>query len=290
MAQVADREARIEHGLDSADDEYDFDFGTVPKPEAELAHRTPPRHRPASRTGQIHIVWDWNGTLKDDRDDLLDAVNHTLRRLRAAPIDLPTYRAQHILPVRTFYDRLLSRSLTDEEWRYAQADFAAFLTTRPPRLRPGTDHLLARVRALGHSQSVLSLYPQKLLHAEVERLDIATYFARVDGRRGGDGTKAGALRAHLAALHVPPSDVLLIGDTADDGHAALANGVHAVLHSGGIEPVERLRSTQLPVVATLTEAVITGVDGVIGRTTPEPRSTLAAPNPPLRPFRSRGTP
>lgn len=40
----------------------------------------------------IHIVWNWNGTLKDDRTDLLDAVNHTLQGLNAPPIDLHTYQ------------------------------------------------------------------------------------------------------------------------------------------------------------------------------------------------------
>jgi hypothetical protein len=48
----------------------------------------------------VHIVWDWNGTLKDDVGDLLDAVNHTLAGLRAAPIDLATYQAQHTVPHR----------------------------------------------------------------------------------------------------------------------------------------------------------------------------------------------
>lgn len=87
----------------------------------------------------IHIVWDWNGTLKDDRADLLDAVNHTLKGLRAAPIDLATYQARHVLPVRRFYTRLVNRPLTDSEWARAQRDFADFMRDRPPRRAPEED-------------------------------------------------------------------------------------------------------------------------------------------------------
>lgn len=208
----------------------------------------------------IHIVWDWNGTLKDDRVDLLAAVNHVLQRLNAGPIDLATYQTKHVLPIRRFYQRLLNRPLSDSEWMQAQTDFADFLRTRPPRLRSGAEQLLARVRARGHSQSVLSLYPEDLLLAEVDRLGVSGFFTRIDGRRGTDGTKADVLTSHLRALPVSPFHrVLLIGDTADDGHAAQAAGIYAVLHTGGLEPAQRLRSSHLPVVETLDAAVITGI-------------------------------
>ncbi|MGA5200574.1 hypothetical protein [Streptomyces variegatus] len=50
MAQIADREAQMEHGLIAAYDEYELDFSPVPKPEATPARLTPPSHRtPTSR-------------------------------------------------------------------------------------------------------------------------------------------------------------------------------------------------------------------------------------------------
>ena len=50
MAQVAEREAQMEHDLIAAYDEYELDFSPVPKPEADPARRIPPpRHTPASR-------------------------------------------------------------------------------------------------------------------------------------------------------------------------------------------------------------------------------------------------
>ncbi|MFF5757355.1 hypothetical protein [Streptomyces longwoodensis] len=48
MAQVAEREAQMEHDLLASYDEYEFDFTPVPEPCP--AHRIPPPHRaPVSR-------------------------------------------------------------------------------------------------------------------------------------------------------------------------------------------------------------------------------------------------
>ncbi|MGW7169977.1 hypothetical protein ACWGH3_32815 [Streptomyces sp. NPDC054884] len=48
MAQVAEREAQMEHDLIASYDEYEFGFTLVP--ELSPAHRTPPPHRtPVSR-------------------------------------------------------------------------------------------------------------------------------------------------------------------------------------------------------------------------------------------------
>ncbi|MFK0136641.1 hypothetical protein [Streptomyces murinus] len=49
MAQAADREAQMDHDPIDAYDEYELDFGPVPKPETGLDRRTPWVHRPVSR-------------------------------------------------------------------------------------------------------------------------------------------------------------------------------------------------------------------------------------------------
>ena len=50
MAQIADREAHLEHDLIAAHNEYELDSGPVPKPEATPDRPTPPPNRaPTSR-------------------------------------------------------------------------------------------------------------------------------------------------------------------------------------------------------------------------------------------------
>ncbi|MGQ4435343.1 MULTISPECIES: HAD family hydrolase [unclassified Streptomyces] len=230
----------------------------------------------------VHVVWDWNGTLKDDVGDLLDAVNHSLAGLRAAPIDLATYQARHTVPIRAFYDRLLNRPVTNGEWARAQADFVMFLRARPPRLRPGVEQLLDHATGLGHSQSLLSLHPHDLLVEETDRLAITGHFSRIDGRRGHDGTKAGVLADHLAALpdSLRSRPVLVIGDSVDDARAAHAVGARAVLHSGGLDSAHTLRRAELAFTPTLEAALALGLRQC--RTMPRHRHTPLAPADPTR--------
>ena len=48
MAQVAEREAQMEHGLIDAYDEYEFDFTPLAEPKPSPTRRTPPlRHAPS---------------------------------------------------------------------------------------------------------------------------------------------------------------------------------------------------------------------------------------------------
>ncbi|MCX4531050.1 hypothetical protein [Streptomyces sp. NBC_01669] len=50
MAQVADREAQMEHDLIATYDEYELDFSATPKQEADPSRRIPPpRRSPAFR-------------------------------------------------------------------------------------------------------------------------------------------------------------------------------------------------------------------------------------------------
>lgn len=59
---------------------------------------------------RMHVVWDWNGTVKDDLDDHVAALNATLPALGGEPVDRETYRAKHTVPIPNFYARLLARS------------------------------------------------------------------------------------------------------------------------------------------------------------------------------------
>ena len=60
---------------------------------------------------------------------------------------------------------------------------------------------------------------------------------------------------HLARLKVDPATAVLIGDLADDAHAAEHAGVKVVLYSGGFGARADLAATGAPVADSLTEAV-----------------------------------
>ena len=209
----------------------------------------------------MHVVWDWNGTVKDDLDDHVNALNATLPALGGAPVDRDTYRAKHTVPIPNFYARLLGREITEQEWLSSDGAFLDHLRAQPVRVRDGAVEMLTALHEAGHTQSLLSLCPHDTLVREVNEAGIGQFFERVEGRSGpSGGTKAAPLAAHLRALGLADQAhrVLLIGDAVDDADAALANGAHAVLHTGGLHHPEKLAAAGHPLTDSLAEAVVLG--------------------------------
>ncbi|MFD7908573.1 HAD family hydrolase [Kitasatospora sp. NPDC059747] len=214
---------------------------------------------PATR---MHVVWDWNGTVKDDLDDHVYALNATLPALGGAPVDRETYRAKHTVPIPAFYARLLGREITEQEWITSDNTFLTHLRAQPVRVREGAVELMTALREASHTQSLLSLCPHDTLLREVEQAGIGHFLERIDGRTGpSGGTKAAPLTAHLAALGLADQAerVLLVGDAVDDTDAAHANGALAVLHTGGLHHPAKLAATGHPLTDTLADAVALGL-------------------------------
>lgn len=210
-----------------------------------------------------HVVWDWNGTLFDDLHVVVEAVNRGVFPLGAGPITLDDYQRHFTRPVKLFYERLLGRPVSDEEWHeldrrfhdgYRQLLAEATLTA-------DAHDALEWVRRAGCTQSLLSMFPHHELVPLVERLGIGSYFDRIDGLVGVPGdTKAAYLERHLRQLTAgeDPRSVLVVGDTLDDAVAARHIGARCVLYDGGSHHRELLESMGVPVADSLVEALEMG--------------------------------
>ncbi|AUG77522.1 phosphatase [Kitasatospora sp. MMS16-BH015] len=208
-----------------------------------------------------HIVWDWNGTLLHDMGAVVEASNAAFATLGVAPITLETYRELYCFPIPRFYELLLGRQPTAQEWLVLDAAFQERYAELSPAcgLTEGAAELLAAWGAAGRSQSLLSMHEHERLVPQVRDRGIEAHFLRVDGRTGpSDGTgKADWLRRHLTALgpSVDARRTVLIGDASDDARAALAAGARAVLYTGGSHTRAKLEGLGVPVVDSLAEAV-----------------------------------
>ncbi|MFB7518024.1 HAD family hydrolase [Streptomyces sp. NPDC056144] len=205
-----------------------------------------------------HLVWDWNGTLLDDTGAVIGATNAAFAELGLASITLERYRELYTVPVPKFYERLLGRLPTDEEWLVMDGAFHRHYWERAVGcgLTEGASELLATRQASGLTQSLLSLAPHARLIPLVREHGIEERFVRVDGRpdASNDG-KSGHMVRHLAALGLPAERVVVIGDAADDAVAALHVGAKAVLYTGGSHSRASLERVGVPVVDSLAEAV-----------------------------------
>jgi phosphoglycolate phosphatase-like HAD superfamily hydrolase len=206
------------------------------------------------------VVWDWNGTLFDDLHIVLEAVNEGIAPFGVGPITLDDYRQHYTRPVKLFYDRLLGRPVTEEEWTQLDSTFHDGYLRMLDRARPDADAVAALdlVRSSGERQSLLSMFPHAELVPLVDRMGLTGFFDRVDGLQGVRGDpKAVYLESHLRALTAGEDlrEVLVVGDTPDDAIAAAHVGARCVLYHNGSHHREELEACGVPVVESLVDAV-----------------------------------
>ncbi|MGA4841541.1 HAD family hydrolase [Streptomyces sp. G45] len=214
-----------------------------------------------------HIVWDWNGTLLHDIDAVIAATNASFQEIGLEPITLERYRELYCVPVPKFYERLMGRLPTDDEWRMMDAVFHRHYGARVDAcgLAEGAAELLAERQRAGRTQSLLSLAPHEQLVPLVQRHGIAERFVRIDGRTDASyAGKAGRMVRHLQALAelgergaMAAERVVVVGDAVDDAVAAAHVGARAVLYTGGSHSRASLSVAGVPVVDSLAEAVAT---------------------------------
>jgi phosphoglycolate phosphatase-like HAD superfamily hydrolase len=209
--------------------------------------------------GPRHIVWDWNGTLLDDNDAVVAAVNVVCGAFERDSIDLDHWRAVFSRPLRQCYERLLERELTEQDW--ARLDVLYHDAYRDLlhtcRLAQGVPDALEGWRGVGRTQSLLSMWFHDELVPLITDFGLDSMFDRVDGLRAevGGGSKDVHLKEHLDALDLDPSTVVLIGDVVDDAHAADQVGTGCVLLTTGVMNREALEPTGHPVVDSIPEAI-----------------------------------
>jgi phosphoglycolate phosphatase-like HAD superfamily hydrolase len=204
-----------------------------------------------------HLVWDWNGTLLDDLTLVVAATNVSLETIGGPSITAEEHRRDFRRPVADYYGHVLGRTVSPDEFVTLDRIYHDFYRDGLLDCRLAADAEDA-MRAWPGTQSLLSMWFHEELVPEVTRRGLHAVFERIDGLRPGvvgGGHKAEHLVEHLAALGVEASDTVLIGDSADDAHAAAAVGAACVLYGGGFTHPDRLVEAGVPVATSLVEAV-----------------------------------
>jgi phosphoglycolate phosphatase-like HAD superfamily hydrolase len=210
-------------------------------------------------TRTSHVVWDWNGTLLDDNDAVLAAVNEVCAGFGRAALSWSEWQEVYARPMRVSYERILARVLDDEDWARVDKLYHERydLLLHTCGLAQGVPDELRRWRDSGRTQSLLSMWFHAQLVPTIERFGLTEYFSRVDGLVGevGGGSKADSLIRHLQAQELDPAGVVLIGDVVDAALAAQAAGAGGVLVSTGAMTRAALESTGAPVTTSVAEAL-----------------------------------
>jgi phosphoglycolate phosphatase len=202
------------------------------------------------------VIWDWNGTLLDDVEVCIAAMNRLLARRSLGDLTLDRYREVFTFPVQTYYERMgfdFSReSFADVAVEYHDEYEELVLGAE---LHADAMTVLERLHQAGREQAVLSALEETRLRRELSVRGISGYFSHVYGLSDLHAiSKATRGRELLEQMSVN-GDAWMIGDTVHDAEVAATMGARCVLVTCGHHAAEQLRSTGAPVFSNLAEAV-----------------------------------
>lgn len=179
------------------------------------------------------VIWDFNGTLLDDLQTGIDAVNKMLAS-RSLPIilNVDDYYEKFGFPIRDYYKRLgfdFSREPYETlaiEWVDNYLELS-----KNARLREGISELLQKLKEKRIRQIVLSATEQRMLEKQLADLKIIDCFECICG--GKDINAHGKLDEARALSEKICGNTVMVGDTLHDRDAAYEMGTDCILLCGG---------------------------------------------------------
>lgn len=206
-----------------------------------------------------YIIWDWNGTLINDVDAAVAALNKMLTTRNLPLTNRDFYRANFGFPVRPFYSLLGMHP--DEEWDRICTEFHDNIHCEPQHIRSDARDALTYVRAHNAHQSILSALRQDLLHRDTASEGVQNFFDEIYGVDNLDGatklSRGYELMTKLfgTTTHQASFALYFIGDTLHDAEVARALGATPILVDGGHQNPSRLAAANCLVAPTLLDAV-----------------------------------
>jgi phosphoglycolate phosphatase len=201
-----------------------------------------------------HVVWDWNGTLLDDVQASVNAINCMLARRHLAQTTIDRYRETFGFPVKDYY-RVTGFRLEQEDWNAMAREYHdLFLAETSIRVRPSAAATLEACRVAGLALGLLSASEQAILDRMLAQSGLDRYFGQIMGVDNLHGhSKAERGRDLLRALAAPADHVLFVGDTLHDHEVASQMGCRCLLVAGGHQTRQRLEQAGCPVLDALTD-------------------------------------
>jgi len=200
-----------------------------------------------------HIIWDWNGTLLNDRWLCVESINKTLKKRNLPTITEEKYLEIFCFPVENYYKKL-GFNFDEEPFTISGSEFIRNYNSkfREPDLQEGVVDLLEFVQSKGLTQSILSAGKHDYVQQWVTFHGLEKYFINVLGinnhyARG----KTDIGIAWINEMHYDPREVLMIGDTLHDFDVSRKMGVECILIAQAHTSRSRLEETNAVVVENL---------------------------------------
>lgn len=204
-----------------------------------------------------HIIWDWNGTLLNDRWLCLESINKLLVGRGKNPLSDEEYLAYFDFPVRDYYVKA-GFDFTKEDFKIPAIQFIEFyeLKRKQCLLQDNALDVLKYFHQQGVSQYLLSASESAVLNDMVDFFDLRKYFTQVCGLNNHyAASKLDLGRELIKDISVSPEELLMVGDTCHDQEVASALGVSVILYDQGHFPTYRLEGCGCRLISDLKELI-----------------------------------
>lgn len=202
-----------------------------------------------------HIIWDWNGTLLDDRWLCIEAINQLLAERKLPLLSQERYLEIFDFPVKDYYERA-GFDFTKEPFEDPAMEFISIYRSRKLEctLHEGAGSVILDLASRGYQQSLLSASEEELLLEMIRHFGIAERLFPITGLDNHFASgKMELARTHLAKLAFSSDEIMMIGDTCHDHQVADMLGISCILFTGGHFPSSRLMACNGLLANHLTE-------------------------------------
>lgn len=205
-----------------------------------------------------HIIWDWNGTLLDDIDVSMDALNYVLAKEHLPLVnDKEEYRRYFQFPVIEYYKKV-GFDFQKTPFSVLAKDYMSYYQPRSLHceLHRGVRKTLDSMREKGLSQYLLSASDLNFLREQIAVYDIEPYFKNICGLDNIHAhSKAELAKSFVTEAGFDRDRVVFVGDSVHDSEVAKHAGCHCILVANGHEHKDKLNATGFPVVDCIQQVI-----------------------------------
>jgi len=189
-----------------------------------------------------NIIWDWNGTLLDDIDICIEAMNILLKARSIPELTKNKYKQVFTFPVKNYYEQI-GFDFAKEPFDIPALQFIGYYQKLLPlaNLFNDVDKVLSELENKGYQQFILSAMEQQNLNQSVKNLGIDQYFKTIAGIDNHYAHSKIDRGVSLIKKHkINTTETLMIGDTLHDLEVADRLGIHCILIAQGHQNYNRL--------------------------------------------------
>ena len=207
------------------------------------------------------IIWDWNGTLLDDLDLSIKAVNVLLKERDLPILTLDRYKDIFGFPVINYYEKA-GFDFSKEPFEIPARQYVKLYASGESDLKlfPDVVDTLSFFKDNNYRQIVLSAMKEDNLRKMISNAGISHFFDGIFGIKDNYAREKVSIGKQVVEnLNLNPEKCLMIGDTLHDAEVAEQCGFDCILYSGGHVAKQRLETTGFKIIdqhKTLTSIIL----------------------------------